>query len=371
MEGAIGGCSEVNADNACDPGKPNWGCEDYFNHAKVEGSAFNDHFKQNAYWIFQAVKGARTTIGFVHRELTEEAILNGLRVDDMVSDLEGKDDENIDIAAWFSASFTIIGGATAGNPIVSGFSSMMSGIFSMMSLGQDEEDEPINGGVRSSIADMMERTKESLVFTLSTAMGDNEDEEAYKKLPAFLDDSLRTNIGKFFNSGWWLVEVNSEDIKNAIKAAGENFGKKVAELVMQQAGFKLVVDRRDNKMTKNCEDKANGMMIDVDGSSYCVYLAKFHSEISLDRADEDYHEKMKKYGIANLEWYYNAVIDCAMNGGKNRDIDMGNMKAGKTPRCFFNIEAVYMDENPDCHTNDAVWNGQCASWKTTKIGGGD
>ena len=362
---------DVDAENACNPGKPNWACEDYFNHAKVEGSKFNDHFKQNAYWIFQAVKGARTIMGKMHRQLTEDALLNGLRVDEMVSDLEGEDDDNLDILSWLSASFTIIGGATAGNPVIGGVSTMMSGIFSMMNINKDEEDEPINGGVRASIADMLEKTKKSIAFTLSTAMGDNEDEEAYKKLPAFVDDSLRTNIGKFFNSGWWLIEVNDESITEAIEAAGDNFGKKVAESVMQKAGFKLVLDRRDNKVTKNCEDKTDGMTLDVDGSSYCVYLAKFHSDTAFDRADGGYHENMKKYGIGDLKWYYNSVVDCAMNGGDNKEMDVGNIQGGKTPRCFFNMEAVYMDENENCDTSDALYDGTCADWKTTKIGGGD
>lgn len=369
QEGATGGCTDVDSENACNPGKPSWDCEDYFNNAKVEGSMFNDHFKQNAYWIFRAVEGARTIIGKMYNHLTLETILSGLKVDDMVRDLEGDDGKDLDILSWLSASFTIIGGATAGNPIIGGVSTMMSGVFNMMDLA--EEDEPTNGGVGSSIADMLEKTKESIGFTLKTAMGNNTDEEAYKRLPAFRDDSLNTNVGKFFNSGWWLIEVSDDSIAKAVKEAGDNFRKKVVDVVIQQAGFKLVLDRRENSVTKNCEDKTDGMTLDVEGSSYCVYLAKFHSKTSFSRADGDYHETMKTYGISDLKWYYESVIDCAMNGGDNREIDVGNMQAGKTPRCFLNMEAVYMDDNEGCDTTDALFDGSCADWKTTKIREGD
>jgi hypothetical protein len=66
---------------------------------------------KNSYWTFQAVRGMHSKFRELSRQLTQETLINGLKIGRMVSDFDGSEGSPGQAMAW------IAGAATMGNAL--------------------------------------------------------------------------------------------------------------------------------------------------------------------------------------------------------------------------------------------------------------
>jgi hypothetical protein len=72
---------------------------------------------KNSYWIFQAVKGMHEKFRELNRQFTQETLINGLRIPQMVQDFDGSEDNPSQVRGWIAAAATIgnaVGGLVPG-----------------------------------------------------------------------------------------------------------------------------------------------------------------------------------------------------------------------------------------------------------------
>jgi hypothetical protein len=74
------------------------GCEKQF---EKYGTTF---INKNSYWIFQSVKGMHGKFAELHRQLTTETIVSGLKIGKMVEDFGGEEKTDDNMKGWISAA---------------------------------------------------------------------------------------------------------------------------------------------------------------------------------------------------------------------------------------------------------------------------
>ncbi|KAM6534176.1 hypothetical protein FALCPG4_007111 [Fusarium falciforme] len=205
----------------------------------------------HSYRIFQAVKGMHEKFRELNRQFTQETLINGLRIPQMVQDFDGSEDNPSQVRGWIAAAATIgnaVGGLIpgAGSGISAGFG-ILASIFSALPLTGDEVDQ---GTISSALANTFEAATTSLEDTLRIATGGGRSEEEYNTLPAPKWDTYETKIAKFFNGGWFLVDDDEEAVRVTIESITNNIQKKVANDAMKAANYHLVADKRDNVRTR-------------------------------------------------------------------------------------------------------------------------
>jgi hypothetical protein len=87
------------------------GCEEQFDKY---GKTF---VGKNSYWTFQAVKGMHGKFAELHRQLTTETLVNGLKIGQMVKDFSGSESGSGNMKGWLSAAATMgnaLGGLVPG-----------------------------------------------------------------------------------------------------------------------------------------------------------------------------------------------------------------------------------------------------------------
>lgn len=102
------GCAALG--NDCNP-MNGMSCEDQFDKFGTYPLA------KNSYWIFQAVKGLHEKFKELSRQLTQETLINGLRIPQMVTDFDGSESEPGNVLGWLAAASTIgnaVGGLVPG-----------------------------------------------------------------------------------------------------------------------------------------------------------------------------------------------------------------------------------------------------------------
>ncbi|KAF5022515.1 hypothetical protein F66182_5417 [Fusarium sp. NRRL 66182] len=322
-------------------------CEDQFDQHGQDGGAIG----KNSYWIFQAVKGMHAKFNELNRQLTEETLISGLKIDQMVSDFQGNQDDPSNVFAWLAAASTMgnaIGGLVpgAGSGIAAGFG-LLGGIFSGLA-GEVGPDEIDTGSIASALADVFEAASNKLEGILRIATGGGTSPEEYGSLPAPKWDTYESSIAKFFNGGWFLIDDDAEAVRLAISSISNNIKSKVANDVMKAANLRLVADRRDNVKTREECGYAPGRqwMALRDGEEYCFYIMRYNANsINVENVGDDIYEKMASYGLGNREQYYRAVLDCALSDAG--DVDVNNMGWGEIPTCYFNLPAIFVNEPPE------------------------
>lgn len=237
----------------------------------------------------------------------------------MVDDLDSEDEISSDLFDRLAAAFGMLGTLSAGNPVAAGVAGVLGSAMTIAGMLTEEEDEePITGDINTIIGSMAEKTKNGIVKTLSLAMGEEEDESLYEYLPAMRDDSLHSNVAKFFNGGWWLVEPSASEIHDTVAEAVLMFRRRVADAVVQLSGHVLAVDMFDEPATECYE---NYILMDYDGVQRCVQLVKYPTFEGWTPITAEYIGNMEKYGLDALLPYYETIVDCHLHGGDDKKVD--------------------------------------------------
>ncbi|KAL5603764.1 hypothetical protein FOVSG1_006514 [Fusarium oxysporum f. sp. vasinfectum] len=336
------GCGVLSG--TCDP-LNGMGCEEqYDTYGK------DTIIDKNSYWIFQAAKGVHAKFKELSRQLTQETLISGLRIGQMVDDFEGNEDNAGKVLGWLAAACSmgnVIGGLIpgAGDGIAAGFG-LMGGIFSGLAteVGDDEIDQ---GSISAALADVFEAATKTVEATLRIVMGGGENEDEYNSLPAPEWDTLKSKIAKFFNGGWFLLDDDAKAVQVAISSISNNIKPKVANDIMKAAKLHLVADK-DVKSREDCGYATGRQWMSLkDGEEYCFYIMRNKNghQHNWVNVDADIYEKMASYGLGNREQYYRAVLDCALSDVD--DVDVGNLSWGTIPTCYFNLPAVFVEKQPN------------------------
>ncbi|KAK7394021.1 hypothetical protein QQX98_013199 [Neonectria punicea] len=360
------GCSALG--NDCNP-MGGMSCDDQFDQFGTTPLG------KNSYWIFQAAKGVHEKFRELNRQLTQETLINGLRIPQMVDDFDGSESEPGAVLGWLAAASTMgnaVGGLVpgAGSGIAAGFG-ILGGIFSgLASQGDDEIDQ---GSISAALADAFEQATGALENTLRIAMGGGTSDDEYNSLPAPKWDTYETKIAKFFNGGWFLIDDDEEAVRVAIESISNNIQKKVANDVMKAAKLHLVADKRDGVRTsEECGYATGRQWLELKpGEEYCFYIMR--NSPNPNRINDwveveaDIYDKMASYGLGDRETYYRANIDCALNGGDNDDIDLGSMVWGQVPTCYFNLPTVFIEKDNDVGCGSPFDDEKCNYLKATPV----
>ncbi|KAF5633932.1 uncharacterized protein FTJAE_6918 [Fusarium tjaetaba] len=337
------GCSLIGT--SCNP-MGGIGCEEQFDKY---GKTF---IGKNSYWTFQAVKGMHGKFAELHRQLTTETLINGLKIGQMLKDFSGNENGGGNMRGWLSAAATMgnaLGGLVpgVGNGISAGMG-ILAGIMSGLSLGEDEDDGAAT--ISDGLADLFKSASVKLENTLRIATGGGNKTE-YDSLPAPVWDTYETKIAKFFNGGWFLLDDDVETVRVTLGSITNNIQKKVANDVMKASKLHLVADKLGKKNSKeDCGDTTGRHWMPLrDGEEYCWYIMRNDPDPNgvgeWTEVDEDIYKKMADFGLGDRETYYKALIDCALNKGDSDEVDTSNLVQGEIPRCFFNLNTVFVERD--------------------------
>ncbi|KAF4987467.1 hypothetical protein FDECE_15422 [Fusarium decemcellulare] len=314
-----------------------------------------------SYWIFRAVKGAHKKFRELDRVLVVSTLMGSLSIPDLIKDLGAPEDGSEKVLTWLSAAATMggsVGGLApgAGTSIGAGFG-FLSGLFA--GLAAEAKPEDIKAGkLQDSLSKALEASRTKLKNTLRIAVGGGTSEEEYKSLPAPMWDTYETNVAKFFNGGWYLLDDDAAAVTAAFESVGNNVKTKVINEVMKSVGLHLVADTRPNADTQEKCGYAPGRqwMELKDGQFYCFYLMRSYSagykEPDWEEAGEIVYAKMAENYLGNRDAYYRAIINCALSGGG--EVDPATLVWNEVPRCYFNLPAVFVKNGV---------RGDCASEK--------
>ncbi|GJC88919.1 hypothetical protein ColLi_11757 [Colletotrichum liriopes] len=331
---------------------------------------------KNSYWTFQAVKGMHAKFSELNRQLTKETLISGLQIGQMVTDFKGNQDDPGDVLGWLSAAATMggaLGGLVpgAGTAIAGGFG-ILSGIFS--GLASNSAQEIDQGSISAALANAFEKATGAIEKTLRIATGGGTSDDEYNSLPAPKWDTYESKIAKFFNGGWFLIDDDEKAVTITLQSISNNIKPKVANDVMSAASLYLVADKRDNVRSREDCGFAQGRqwMALRDGEEYCFYVMRNSPNAIRENdwveVESEIYDKMASYGLGNRDPYYRAIIDCALNGGDNKDkIDLSKLAWGKVPTCYFNLPAVFIEKDTEVGCGSPFDNQGCNYLKPTPL----
>ncbi|RBR04865.1 hypothetical protein FVER53590_03619 [Fusarium verticillioides] len=338
------GCALIGA--SCDP---MFGitCEEQFDKY---GKTF---IGKNSYWTFQAVKGMHDKLGELHRKLTTETLVNGFKIGQMLKDFGGNENGGGNMRGWLSAAATMgnaLGGLVpgVGNGVSAGMG-ILAGIMSGLSLGEDEDDGAAT--ISDGLADLFKSASVKIEDTLRIVTGGGRNEAEYNSLPAPVWDTFETKIAKFFNGGWFLLDNDIELVRDTLYSITNNTQMKVANDVMKASKLHLVADKLGGKNSREDCGKTTGRhwLPLRDGEEYCWYIMRNDPDPNgvgeWTEVGEDIYKKMADFGLGDRETYYKALIDCALNKGDSDEVDTSNLVQGEIPRCFFNLNTVFVERD--------------------------
>ncbi|RBR09589.1 uncharacterized protein FIESC28_09808 [Fusarium coffeatum] len=342
------------------------GCEKQF---EKYGTTF---VNKNSYWVFQSVKGMHGKFAELHRQLTTETLVSGLKIPNMVDEFEGKENKPDNMKGWLSAAATMgnaLGGLVPGGSQISAGLGLMAGLMSGLSLSDDED----NGAatVSAGLADLFKAASVQLEDTLRIATGGGRNEDEYNSLPAPKWDTYQTKIAKLFNGGWFLLDDDVEAVRVTLGSITNNIQKKVANDVMKSSHLYLVADKLGGKDSREkCGFSKGRQWLPLrDGEEYCWYIMRNDPKATAEGAwrevKPDIYDKMASYGLGDRETYYKALIDCALNGDNKVQTD--KLVQGEIPRCFFNMPAVFVTHNSEHGCGSPFDNHKCDYRKSTPL----
>ncbi|KAF4502972.1 hypothetical protein FAGAP_795 [Fusarium agapanthi] len=243
------------------------GCKEQFDKF---GKTF---VSKNSYWTFQAVKGMHSKFAELHRQLTTETLVTGLRIGKMLKDFNGNENRGGNIKGWLSAAATIDG---------------LTDLF-------------------KNASDTYE-TKIAKFFNGGWFLLDDDVE------------TVRVTLGSITNN---IQKKVANDVMKASKL----------HLVADKLGGKNTREDCGDTTGRQWLPLSDGeeycwyiMRNDPDPNRYGEWT----------EVGADIYEKMASFGLGDRETYYKALIDCALNKGDSDEVDTSNLVQGEIPRCFFN-----------------------------------
>ncbi|KAK1705029.1 uncharacterized protein BDZ83DRAFT_724959 [Colletotrichum acutatum] len=265
-------------------------------------------FGRNSYWVFQAVIGLHSKIDKINEQITRQILVENLKPSKTLSEFDAPDTKASSVFKWIAAA-----ASTGGGPKSLPGAAMVPGPAGFVTAGL-----AIIGSISSQMADA--ESKENIeANNVAVALGD-----AFGSPTKGLEDTLRVATGGGVDGNDWINIIS------------DNLKMKVATEAMKASKLHLVADRHIDAETREGygTDIGRQWMELRSGEEYCFYLMRESADTFWEEAEPRIYEVMERYGIGNRVPFYAAIIDCALNGYGNG-----------VPRCYFDVPAVFYDEN--------------------------
>ncbi|KAF5673877.1 hypothetical protein FHETE_3264 [Fusarium heterosporum] len=300
---------------------------------------------KNSYWTFQAIKGMHGKFAELHRQLTSETLIEGLKIDQMLSDFGGIDQAPSSMRGWLPTS-SYIGAALGGfipgvGPLISAGLSIFGGVMSGVFLNNVKPSPAPT--LKAAVANLFRAASDRLDDTLRIATGGGRNQDEYNSLPAPKEDNFDSKVVKMLNGGWFLLDDDIEIVRSTLNSIVNNLQRKIVNEVMVSSGLRLVSDKTRFKTRDECTGKGKRWLPLHDGEEHCWYFMRQDGD-KWSQVDDDVYAKMGSYGLGDQEQeaYYKATIDCALRPGDKKDVDTSNLVLGQIPLCFFNMPAYFV-----------------------------
>jgi hypothetical protein len=247
---------------------------------------------------------------------------------------------------------------------------LFAGIMSGLSVSDEDEDP--SSTIKDRLADLFKDASKKLEDTLRIVTGGGSEDE-YNALPAPKDDHYESKISKFFNGGWFLLDDNTKTVTETLNSITSNIQKKVANDVMKSAKLHLVADKLTGASDSReaCGYNTGRQWLPLrDGEEYCFYIMRNNPDPNREgewtEVGSDIYEKMADFGLGDREPYYNALIDCALNGDPDK-LEVNTLDYGKAPTCFFNMPVVFVEKDDSVGCGDLFSKSDCDYRKGTPV----
>lgn len=334
------------------PGRNEWGCFKYFDHEpdKIEW--------KYAYWAFRAMRGVHKKLAMMQSEIRDSTILNSLDIKTMLADFEADDNSEAglgsEMMAWMStAMLTISTIAGLSAPVIGAAGAVLGlalGRTSAELAAQDGEDTAVTlGELETWLGGYFDASRRSMQTAVSLAAGVQQDGARFDTLPSLAykttekDFGTESHIARFFSTPFWLLDVDSQIVRDAVNAGGSNIRYKLIDTILQTVGWAVMGDD-EIKDQATCDDTRGGRWMEVDGTSYCLSLwwLNERDQYQQSNLDSPLFANLEKHKMVELETYYRGALKCAKAGRSGtRKIEVDDVVANELPECFFSPEVKW------------------------------
>lgn len=345
-------CANIGG-SPCEPGRHEMQCGDYFDYKedKIEW--------KYAYWAFRAMRGMYSKISRMADELRDSTLISSLSITELINDLESDKLDDLagaDLLNWMSTAIIMAGAATGVGAPVAGAGAVITGlIFARAGAEIDEDDVSKTVQFEEAQVWLRDYFKEGLggfKSAISLAAGVKYKGTEFSDLPSLThrtvdkDFTTENDVSRFFSSPFWLLDDDSQAVKDAVNAGGDELYWKLTDVVLQGAGWVVMgVDEEDEE---SCGDINGGVgrWMEVDGEHYCLALFyENNSGYSRPASDSSIMDHLEKHNFVELEDYYRGSLECAKQGNsgtRSLEPDYDAIIANGRPPCFFSAEVKWV-----------------------------
>ncbi|KAK2764041.1 hypothetical protein FQN54_009660 [Arachnomyces sp. PD_36] len=325
-------------------------------------------FDRSIYWILVAAEKTHAKFRSFRDTVRGETLLTSMEIGEMIKVFGGDESTDSSDFTYLSAAFSMINGVTGAIPgaqAIAAGAGVLGGMFSAAAESAADEGVEIST-ISAALAEISRRTEDVIASTLRTAMGKAEDPADYDTLPVPSWDTLHTRIGKFFNGGYWLLDDDSQAAFDSLEIVRTAIRSITADLILRNSGFMLAADKRATS-GEDCGYGTGRQWMNLkDDEWYCFYLLE-STDTGYYEAKEEVYEALADYGLGEREYYYRAILDCALSDNENKKPDLSNLPIGGVAECMFSVPAKWYDYGNDPIACDPYSLEPCVDYDTWPI----
>lgn len=281
--------------------------------------------------MFRAVEGLHSKLQALKGALVDATIISGLDIPTMLEEFEAAEPDPSEVFKWVSFALSIgssITGLIGGPAEPVGVA--MDIAATIIDAVEPDDPESDLANVTSALSSVYEATSKGLGKMLWVATGHGTKQDYYE-LPAPVDDTFETDIARFFNGGFWLLDDDVDIIRDMRDNMEANIKYKLVDIALKAAEYQLFSDQRVTE--EECDRKGQQWML-FQGEHSCFSLFQ-PFEDHYRGASEEIYDLMEKWGIPDRLTYYTFLNECAATGGD--EIKSGVTGHLGVPTCFVNV----------------------------------
>ncbi|KAJ6259186.1 hypothetical protein Dda_6084 [Drechslerella dactyloides] len=276
-------------------------------------------------------------------ELQDQTLITSLGLGMIENDFTTPQSD-VNIAGVIAGAFGIGAAAAAGSPVVGGPLGAISGIFSIIS-SVDGDQNNVALSISARLTAAFIASQQQLVNIAEAAFGGTTDTSILRSVSPLSQGTNmeRTDIGKFFAGGRWLFP-GSRDVGQEVKQVTERATVRMRQALMIQAlktqGMSVIIDSARNKFEEctptgsrfiNSKCYSIGQRLSGRGPTAVIYIPRAQA-LKLDNSF---------YQLNVEEFYMNAEACAKANpSGDRQPPSQGFPLDGSLPPCFFNMDVI-------------------------------
>lgn len=341
----------------CNPGPKDWNCRQYLNSSE-------EYQTQIGFWAFTLVKRINSKLSLLSDSLVVETLKSSLSMSGFAEDFSEEQEAGSDFFKWLSMAFSLGGILATPNPAVSATFGAASTLFGAVQEIASHAAEKKNEGrpqittkdVMTKLGEYFSETHNAAAMMLEVGFGattDTKGEKIETVLPRVRGDgNLRTDIGKWLNNGFWLVEEDQKKVMDAFLGVGADIRRKFVDMRLKEMNYVITADMNHDE--KSCKEQGQDgwEWINYKGKDYCFHMMK-RENIGRNANElahterQPHYDKMARHGFKEgdktfFRAYYEHLLKCYEHSGNdpNKQGYNSGYRFGDAPTCFYNMMVV-------------------------------